>query len=377
VERGPVPGWSWHCRYDSLRLHTTRAQSSLPELPLSDSVLRYPGREDVVAYLLHYAKHFNLDVRCGEEAIAISPIDDGFLVRTQVSRYFARHVVVATGEHHSPVRPRWPGWGDFRGEILHSSDYRSGRPFAGRRVLVVGLGNTGADILADLWQCGARPALSLRGPVFVVPLDIAGVNWFRWQRALVEPALSLATRLRRMRLGLVARSAEAVTARIGAWAQASCGGMLEARGVRLKSSPEILEHWRAGRPPLTAGSGIDLLRRGQVAVFPEPCELGVEDVLFSDGRRATFDALVLATGYRPAFEQFLPPDLSADAAGRIHVLGKNALLGSIRRSAPLLARRIAESLVGSETKRRPRRLRIEKDVEKDVEKDGVELADGR
>src|SRR5690606_12542582 len=87
----------------------------------------------------------------------------------------ARAVAVCTGYNRVPVTPAWPGLAEFRGEVLHSAGYRSGRAYRGRRALVVGAGNSGAEIAVDLWEAGARVALCVRGPLHVVPRDLMGV----------------------------------------------------------------------------------------------------------------------------------------------------------------------------------------------------------
>src|SRR5690349_20673913 len=85
-------------------------------------------------------------------------------------------VVLATGQYHIPQQPTWPGQDTYNGRLLHSADYRTGRDYAGQRVLVIGIGNSGAEIAADLAEQGAAfVAVSVRTPPFIVPRDRFGL----------------------------------------------------------------------------------------------------------------------------------------------------------------------------------------------------------
>src|SRR5208283_5268305 len=87
----------------------------------------------------------------------------------------APNVIVATGFADWPCRPHWPGEERFGGDIRHSSAYRNPAPYAGKRVLVVALGNSGGEIALDLAEAGVEVALSVRGPVNIVPRDLLGI----------------------------------------------------------------------------------------------------------------------------------------------------------------------------------------------------------
>jgi cation diffusion facilitator CzcD-associated flavoprotein CzcO len=112
----------------------------LPYLPFAAGTPRYPSREQVIAYLEHYARHFKLTPRLGEEVRAVRPGNPGWITTTTAGVYRSRHIVVATGCNAVPHVPQWPGQERFVGRILHSSEYRGGESFRGQDVLVVGLG---------------------------------------------------------------------------------------------------------------------------------------------------------------------------------------------------------------------------------------------
>lgn len=158
LERSDQVGSSWRGHYERLRLHTTRGLSSLPGLAMPRSFGRWVSRENVVRYLERYAEHHELEIVTGVEVSRVerAPDGEGWLLRASGGRELTgRAVVLATGFNHTPYVPQWPGREDWSGEFLHAGSYRSPAPFAGRDVLVVGAGNTGAEIAVDLVE-GAR-----------------------------------------------------------------------------------------------------------------------------------------------------------------------------------------------------------------------------
>jgi cation diffusion facilitator CzcD-associated flavoprotein CzcO len=240
-------GASWRRHYDRLHLHTVKEHSHLPGTPFGGDLERYPSREQVVAYLEAYAARFALAARTGEAVRRIRAIEGGFTVESATTVYRARAVVVATGTNRVPNPERLPEQERFRGAWLHSADYRSGASFAGRRVLVVGAGNTGAELALDLAERGARPTLSVRGPVNIVPREFLGL-----------PTQVTGIRLRRLPLGLadgigrlVSRLAFGDLARLGFGRPAL--GPLSATKLRR-------------RVPLIDVGTIAAVKRGEIAV---------------------------------------------------------------------------------------------------------------
>ncbi len=172
LERSDAVGSSWRGHYDRLRLHTTRARSALPGLPLPRAYGRWVARDDLVRYLEKYAAHHRIELATGVAVHRLERADgpEGAPAPAGGARWIlhanggrrltAPAVVVATGYNHTPHLPDWPGREDFTGELLHASRYRSPAPYAGRDVLVVGAGNTGAEIAADLAWPRAAPDAS-------------------------------------------------------------------------------------------------------------------------------------------------------------------------------------------------------------------------
>lgn len=339
LERGEVPGWSWAGHYESLRLHTSRPLSALPGLPLRSDTA-YADRAEVLAYLAAYAKAFDLDIEYGREATALEREEDGWRIDTLRGSCHARQVVLATGVFARPREPDWPGRDLFHGRWLRPQE--AGASCAGRRVLVAGLGNTAADLLAELHGRGARVALSVRGAVSVVPREILGLNVFRWQQWFPERAVAVGRRL-----GPGGELLGVAAARVWSRLQERRYGDLRDRGLALKSPEQIHHDQAAGLPPVIAGPWVDLVRRGEIPVFSGIARMTADGAVFADGRHQAFDDVVLAIGY--AESRFpLAGDLSiplrdGPVAGRpgLWICGAAPVLRRIRRSAERVAAGIA------------------------------------
>ncbi|MFE5209928.1 flavin-containing monooxygenase [Streptomyces sp. NPDC056600] len=292
LEKAPRVGDSWRRHYDRLRLHTTRRRSSLPGLPMPRSFGRWPARDDVVRYLEKYVEHHGLEVVTGVEVTRLERADDGdgggawVLHATGGRRLTGSAVVVATGYNHTPRVPGWPGLDDFAGEFLHASDYRSGTAFAGRDVLVVGVGNTGAELAVDLVEGGAsRVRLAVRTAPHIVRRSTAG-----W------PAQNTAILVRRLPVPVVDRLARAM-ARISV-------PDLSAQGLP-RPDTGLYSRVRQGAIPVQDAGLIDAVRRGRVEVVAAVDGFDGAEVLLADGSRITPEAVVAATGYDRGLEGLL------------------------------------------------------------------------
>ena len=299
LEAGATLGSSWRRHYDRLHLHTVKEHSHLPGLPFDAAIGRYPSRDEAIAYLESYAARFGVAPRTDEPVRKVRAEDGGagaFVVETSRSVYRARAVVVAAGSNRVPNEDRLPGQGRFRGTLLHAAVYRNGEPFVGRRVLVVGAGNTGAEIALDVAERGGEPTLSLRTPVNVVPRDFLGM-----------PTQVTGIRLRRAPRGF-ADAASRLVSRLAFGNLARWGFPRPALGPL-----SAIEQRR--RIPLIDVGTIDAVKRGAIAVKPGVVRLTEAGAEFSDGSAAGFDAVVLATGYRPALGEIVDVPGVLDAEG--------------------------------------------------------------
>jgi indole-3-pyruvate monooxygenase len=281
---------SWRGRYRRLHLHTAKQYSGLPYLPFPREHPRYPSREQVIEYLERYSRHFDLVPRLGQEVQAVRHAPHGrWATVTRDGTLESTQVVLCTGKSGVPVRPRWPGLETFRGEVLHSAHYDSGERFAAKRVLVIGLGNSGAEIAIDLVESGAAVDLSVRSPVNIVPRDILGMPV---QRSTILLAF----------LPLFVRDA------IGRLVSRLYFGNLRALGLPRPSQGPVTQIVKRGRIPVIDVGTVALLRAGKLRVLPEIVRVDQQEIEFTDGHRRAYDIVILATGYRPAVASLLPDD---------------------------------------------------------------------
>ena len=317
-------GASWHRYYDRLHLHTHRSTSGLPHRPWSADAPAYPSRDDVIAYLEAYARGFALQPRLATPVRSVRPARDGWTVHTDHDGARVRHVVIATGLNAVPNIPAWPEQARFRGRVLHAADYRRGAAFRGRRVLVVGFGNSGAEIALDLHEAGADPTVSVRDAANLVPQLVLGIPVERIGAVLerLPPALSdrVASGVRRWRFG-----------------------DLPDHGLRLAAESPVGDVRTRGRVPAVDVGTADLVRRGHLPIRPAIGRFRADGVEFVDGRHEAYDAVVLATGYRPSAGRLFDADAEGmpPVGAGLHACGFAPSSGGMLRRIGLEARVIA------------------------------------
>jgi cation diffusion facilitator CzcD-associated flavoprotein CzcO len=346
IESAPHVGASWRRHYDRLHLHTVKTHSALPGLAFPRDVPRYPSRSQVVDYLERYASRFDVRPRFGERlecarrAAPSGAHDAAWDVRTSGGSYRTQHLVIATGLSREPVRPDWPERGVFPGRILHSADYRNGGAFRGARALVVGLGNSGAEIALDLHESGARVALSVRSPQNILPREFLGTPL-------------QVTSIRTSFLPVAVRD------RLGRLTSRLAFGDLSPYGLMSPPYGPVSQMVKHGRTPVLDVGTVARVRSGDINVVAGPAAFTHTGVRCTDGRLVEADVIVLATGYEPALHTFIDaPELFDDtgrparpqrshAARNIHFLGfRNALTGLLRQTG-IEAERLAATLARS------------------------------
>ncbi len=171
---------AWPAYYDSLTLFTPARHSALPGLAFAGAPQRYPSRDEVATYLRAYAAYFAFPVERSAQVVSVERGEGTFKVTAQDGRsWAARTVVCASGTFRHPKVPELPGQSSFGGRLLHSSEYRDAQPFAGQRVVVVGAGNSGAQIAAELGRV-ARVTLASRRPPYLFPQRPLGLDLTDW-----------------------------------------------------------------------------------------------------------------------------------------------------------------------------------------------------
>lgn len=161
------PGGSWLHAWHSLRLFSPARFSSLPGWPMEGGADHYPTRDEALDYLRRYEARYELPVERPVRVAAVRREGEELVVETDRGARHAAAVVSATGSWARPYVPAYPGRDEYRGEQLHSAHYRSPAPLAGRRVLVVGGGNSGAQILAELSRVAETTWVTLQEPRFL------------------------------------------------------------------------------------------------------------------------------------------------------------------------------------------------------------------
>lgn len=168
------PGAAWRHAWDSLRLFSPAFWSSIPGIIFPGGRDYYPNRDEVIDYFTTYEDRYNLSVKRPVWVRAVRHHDDERLrVETDSGDWLARHVVSATGSWHSQIIPELPGQDEFEGIQIHSACYRTPEQFRGQRVLVVGGGNSGAQIHAELSLVADSSWVTRREPKFL-PDDVDG-----------------------------------------------------------------------------------------------------------------------------------------------------------------------------------------------------------
>lgn len=287
VEKSQHVANAWRNHYDRLHLHTIKDTSYLPHKPFPEDYPLYVPRQMLVDYYDTYQEEMGIAPHFGQEVVKVGR--DGKMWRTETAQghvYKSAHVVVCTGFNRKMHIPNWPGKDRYEGSIEHSRAYRNGKAYAGQDVLVVGMGNTGAEIALDLFEQGARPFISVRGPVNIVPRDVAG-------RPTQDTAMKLAKLPAWMgdALGVVIR-------------RFSVGDLSE-YGIETPEIPPAAQLRLYGKTPVIDVGTLEQIKAGTIKVLPDIERFEADGVVLKDGQKRPFGHIVLATGYRSAVEQFV------------------------------------------------------------------------
>lgn len=288
VEQSQNVGNAWHNHYDRLHLHTVKQWSHLPHLPFPEHYPLYVPRQALTEYFADYAKHFDINPHFGQQVSKISKQGDGsWLVNSQSGKSFqAEKVIIATGVNRVPNIPSWQGQEAFQGAITHSVNYKNPAPFQGKRVLVVGMGNTGAEVALDLSEKGIETYISVRNPISVVPRDLNG-----------RPVQVTSKQLAKLPLGL------------GDWLGSQIRklyfGNLSKYGLESSKMHPAVQLRETGKTPIVDIGTIQAIKDGKIKVMKDIDRFTEKGIQFKDGTFQEIDAIILATGYKAKVEDFL------------------------------------------------------------------------
>jgi len=292
IDKADSVGSSWSHHYDRLHLHTARTMSSLPGKPMPKKYGRWVARDDFREYLADYAKQ--LDVRLGVTASSVSK-KDRWTVETSIGTLEADALVIATGYNHTAKIPDWPGLKGYKGRVVHSSEYRNPAALNAKHVLVVGPGNSGAEIAADLAGEGIAVTLAVRTPPNIVRREVLGIP----TQSLTLSTYPLPTKI----ADKVARGMQILT--VG---DLSKHGLQKApRGIFSQQAEDDVT------PTIDVGL-IDALKAGKITVVAAVQSFTKDAVELADGSTVTADVVLVATGFQRGLEP-LVGDLGVVAPG--------------------------------------------------------------
>jgi putative flavoprotein involved in K+ transport len=269
LEASDQPAGSWPSYYDSLRLFSPARYSSLPGMPFPGVGDHYPTRDEVIAYLTTYAEHFHLPVITGTRVESVTKQGDLFEVLANGGRNFtARYIIAATGSFSRPKMPTITNQSLFAGEIIHSSVYRSPDAYVGKRVIVVGGGNSAVQIAAELAQV-AHVTLATRHPLRFMRQRFLGQDFHFWIKLI---------------------------------------GIDDRKPRNLPAEPHVLD---AGIYQQAVKSGKPVTR----SMFTAFTQRGVR---WDDGQEEAIDAVIFATGFRPNVDFLASTGALSDSGDPLH-----------------------------------------------------------
>ena len=277
--------WSKH--YDRLHLHTHKNYSHLPGLKFPKNVPVFPSRKQVLDYMENYAKIFKHEPRFKTKVLSAIRQGEIWHIKTNQGLLSTDHLIIATGRNRIPKNKSLPVLKNFTGQVIHSSEYKNGSSLKGKKVLVIGAGNTGAELALDLLEHKAKPFWCVRSPTHIVPLN----------------SLGSPTQVSNIRMSYLPMN---VTDPISQFFLKFTVGDLSQYGIeRPKEGPR--RHMKEkGRTPILDIGTVEAVRKGQIKVVKGLKKTKDLEIEFLDGSKEEFDAIVLATGYSPGLEKILP-----------------------------------------------------------------------
>jgi flavin-binding monooxygenase-like protein len=270
--------------YETTELISSRSHSEFEDFPMPTDYPDFPSHREMRAYFESYARHFGVldHVRLQTRVRRAAATSEGrWRLRLSSPSGDSEEVyddlIVCSGHHHAPLIPTYTG--HFDGESLHSVGYKRATPFAGKRVLVVGGGNSACDIAAEISGVAARTCISMRRPYWLLPKYVLG--WpidtlYQWLRLLPRSLIPMAARV-------------GASLTVGSWSQ---------YGLQPPQAGPLAMHPTLNTIILTA------LRQRRVDPRPGIERIDGSRVHFLDGTSEVFDTIIWATGFQIVFPFF-------------------------------------------------------------------------
>lgn len=254
LEANYEPTGSWPQYYDNLRLFSPASYSSLPGMPFPLKADLYPNRDEVISYLKQYAEHHRFPIHFNVRVERVER-NGFFYVHTEGGEVFrSKNIVCATGSFNQPFLPVLEGAEDFKGRLIHSSEYRNPDSFRNQRVIVVGRGNSAVQIGVEISELASVTTLAVLQPVQLLPQRLLGRDIHFWIKII---------------------------------------------------GYDKFPFWRFGKTVGSPSGAIDIggfknkLQNGQLKQKPMFIKMDAEGVIWPDGLKESIDSIIFATGFKP------------------------------------------------------------------------------
>jgi lysine/ornithine N-monooxygenase len=311
-------GSSWARFYEHVKLHSLKEHSALPGLPMPKDYPKFPSGRKVYDYLQSYARHFNFDIQTNTKVLR-ARYYGGWQLKTSQGLITGSQLVLATGIFNAPRMPEIEGLESFTGQIIHSQQYKRPEDFLNKKVLVIGVGNSGAEIAVALANAGVPTDVALRDGVLFVPYPRSPF-WFSlgyWSlRAFPKPLSNI----------VMART------------QKNFADL----GLPLPAKEPVKRY------PVVGFDLVQLVKDKKIRVRPAIARVTVDSVEFASGECEKYDTIICATGfYRQTPIIFSDRDRVRNLPNLYHVgihyPTTEPFLLALKREARQLAKQIAES----------------------------------
>lgn len=290
--------------YENTHIISSKTLSSYEDYPMPASYPDYPSHRQVQAYFEDYARHFGVldDVRFRHTVLKAERVSSGewaITVRgpdgSETTERFS-HLMVCNGHHWNPRHPEIPG--TFAGRYLHSHGFkRADDSWRERRVLVIGAGNSAADVAVESARVAQAVHLSMRSPQWFIPKYLFGTP----ADVLASRSKWLPKRLRQVGLTRLLKTLQ---------------GSYAAMGLPENTRPVMSHH------PTVNSDLLDVVRHGRIVPKPGIARFDGHDVVFTDGTRERYDIVVACTGFKITFPFFAPEFFNLENAERVPLYRK-------------------------------------------------------
>lgn len=261
--------------YETAHFISSKTLSAFPDFPMPESYPDYPSRKQVLNYIKDYARNFYLyeNIKFNLFAKKVTQKSDQTwqveLSNGEIKNY--EKVICATGMQWDPVKPKVLG--NFSGQIMHSVEYKNSQNLKGKKVLVVGAGNSGCDIACDIGRVAEQTYLSVRRGYWFIPKHVFGIP----SDVFAETGPKLPMFLQQKIFGILLRLLNGDVTRLGL----------------PKPDHKLFE-----THPTLNTEILQRLQHGDVIAKPDIKEFSGNEVIFKDGSKAQIDVVIFATGYR-------------------------------------------------------------------------------